>query len=608
MKRRFTFGDRCRSSRRRWFFLVVEMILVASAPFVDAGWFSSRKSFTTRPELLKSGLGVRALGLGNAFVSLSDDASGLSWNPAGMDRLPQSEALFEHDAGADGESLNALLAVWPFWAGGRRHTWGVGAVVQSYGEFSVIEDGAAVGRARPWDGVVGLSYARRVGPCRAGVTGKWAAQRSYQRQADAPAMDVGFQSDLGDGSSALGVALANLGPPLRPGTIPLPWTLRLGFHRRLYRTWRSDGLLAVEEDLPRGERAHFHLGGEFGFTVSSRDRVSLRLGFRENGGSDDVSRLSVGAGWTRARLGLNYAFAPSSALGARHRFDAAWRFGAPLPSEVRQNELWRDARNAMSEARWAKARLALNELRTVSPHFGPARAAAREVDRRLADILDPETLYQIGHSYMQSGEDVKAEDFFSKLLIARPDHAEGRAALGVVQARLADDRRRKSQAADQKQRRADEDRRLRAIREFLREGRWEDALGAWGASVDESNPPHPELWDECRARVYDAAVLSEGRGDLETALRLFRRLGAYRDSAAHRAVLETAHGKILQERAESWYEKGLRAYAARNFQEARTCFTESLKAVPNNKVVLRALERLEVEERQRPRTPASPRP
>ena len=42
-----------------------------------------------------SGVGARALGMGGAFVSLSDDFSGLFWNPAGLARVERGEVHWE---------------------------------------------------------------------------------------------------------------------------------------------------------------------------------------------------------------------------------------------------------------------------------------------------------------------------------------------------------------------------------------------------------------------------------------------------------------------------------------------------------------------------------
>ncbi len=50
--------------------------------------------FAGDPLLL--GAGARALGMGNAFVSISDDATAVYWNPAGLARLKRNESQVQH--------------------------------------------------------------------------------------------------------------------------------------------------------------------------------------------------------------------------------------------------------------------------------------------------------------------------------------------------------------------------------------------------------------------------------------------------------------------------------------------------------------------------------
>jgi len=47
-------------------------------------------------EFLKLGVGARALGMGEAFVAVADDASAPYWNPAGLIHLRERQVLFMH--------------------------------------------------------------------------------------------------------------------------------------------------------------------------------------------------------------------------------------------------------------------------------------------------------------------------------------------------------------------------------------------------------------------------------------------------------------------------------------------------------------------------------
>lgn len=56
-------------------------------------------------EFLRLGVGARALGMGEAFVAVADDASAPYWNPAGLVFMPQRQVLFMH-AEQFGDAIN----------------------------------------------------------------------------------------------------------------------------------------------------------------------------------------------------------------------------------------------------------------------------------------------------------------------------------------------------------------------------------------------------------------------------------------------------------------------------------------------------------------------
>ncbi|MCW8803743.1 MAG: UPF0164 family protein, partial [Ignavibacteriaceae bacterium] len=48
-------------------------------------------------QFLKIGVGGRAAALGESFVAISDDASALYWNPAGLAQFKTNEVIFSHN-------------------------------------------------------------------------------------------------------------------------------------------------------------------------------------------------------------------------------------------------------------------------------------------------------------------------------------------------------------------------------------------------------------------------------------------------------------------------------------------------------------------------------
>jgi tetratricopeptide (TPR) repeat protein len=327
--------------------------------------------------------------------------------------------------------------------------------------------------------------------------------------------------------------------------------------------------------------------------------AALRLGYRTDVGDGFLDGVTVGFGVERGPWRMNYALIFSEALGSLHRFEVGWRLGRPLAQELRQDALWREAREDVRANRWSAALEKLDALRAEAPGFGPARNLRRDVESRLRDILDPETLYQIGLSYLQKKDYEKAEDYFQKLLLARPEHVEGlaamkttRSALGVrrpvaaVPAGLADDKRRRSE---------------RALRRALEGRRWEEVLALAKGWNLRSGDPWFDALAEARRSLYEEAVRREERGDLDEAIRLYdvlRASGGYGDSAHRLNVLEEARRGLRRARSAGLYQEGVKAYAAGDAAKARGLFQEALALTPDDLAIRRALERLDVERRR----------
>ena len=54
------------------------------------------KTGTTAAQFLKIGVGARALAMGGAYSAVSNDATALYWNPAGLSSMKKNEILLDH--------------------------------------------------------------------------------------------------------------------------------------------------------------------------------------------------------------------------------------------------------------------------------------------------------------------------------------------------------------------------------------------------------------------------------------------------------------------------------------------------------------------------------
>ena len=56
----------------------------------------SQRAGTAMAQFLKIGVGARAVGMGESFVAIANDASALYWNPAGITQLDKNQIIFSH--------------------------------------------------------------------------------------------------------------------------------------------------------------------------------------------------------------------------------------------------------------------------------------------------------------------------------------------------------------------------------------------------------------------------------------------------------------------------------------------------------------------------------
>ncbi|MDP2866472.1 MAG: hypothetical protein Q8O90_09530, partial [Elusimicrobiota bacterium] len=71
--------------------------LVFSSPLFaaeDPRYFSSKAAGTTTADFLNLPAGARAAGMGGAYSAVSDEASAVYWNPAGLVQIPKLSAVF----------------------------------------------------------------------------------------------------------------------------------------------------------------------------------------------------------------------------------------------------------------------------------------------------------------------------------------------------------------------------------------------------------------------------------------------------------------------------------------------------------------------------------
>ena len=307
---------------KQWFHRVVlagSFVLAAASPAQAADPGLTVLTF------LKLGAGAHAASLGDAYVSVTEDASATYWNPAGLLQIERNDVL-----GAHNEWIQDLRHEFvSFGAHRGRHAVGI-SFIGLYTEDieSRDESGDFLGHFGFSNNAFSLSYAFQVTP-KVGIGGTARYVReSLVGTSDGDFTLSGMAFDFGgtwetplQGVRAAAV-LRHLGGKLSydfdgAQDFDLPTALQAGFSYR--RTDFRGGGLTVSADFlgARGDDASFLVGAEYAY----RGQFLLGAGYKSGLDNENVS---FGVGYQK-NIRVHYTFTPIySDLGSSHRISLGY--------------------------------------------------------------------------------------------------------------------------------------------------------------------------------------------------------------------------------------------------------------------------------------------
>jgi hypothetical protein len=305
--------------------------LLLAAP-VRAADFTSAAQGTTAAEFLELGVGARAVGMGEAYSAVADEASALYWNPAALTAIPGRSVTLMHapyiassyfDYGAYGQNLGARGAF--------------GASFQYFSAGSLIQEDAAGndgGSITPYDLAVTLGYAYKFADAGASLLDGFSAgvgvkyvQSKILSSAQTGAVDLGLLSPTYfDGRLNLAFTVTNLGGTLKfdQENENLPLVVRLGSSYRILDHWIG----SLDFSAPRNDNPYVALGTEYQFLTHGPWKAAARAGFNSQtvGSIDGFTGISFGAGVGYDRLTMDYAIVPLGGVGQSQRISLTLNF------------------------------------------------------------------------------------------------------------------------------------------------------------------------------------------------------------------------------------------------------------------------------------------
>jgi len=261
---------------------------------------------------LRTGVGARAYGLGNAYVALTGDATAGFFNPAGLTRICKwgFSSMLSADMSSD-RQFNYLALAGSFKWGSVGASWinaGIKDVDLVQGGVQSTED--------YMDNYFLLSYANMTKKFRWG--GSLVIANNKVAEATGVGGDLGVQFDF-DKQAVFGLMAQSLG--LKVGDDHVPYNLRLGVVVMPEVLQGFTFPVEIQKTQHR-DQIKFRLGGEYMYNFDGSDYgVALR------GGVDDGA-FSIGAGLRFRQFSVDYAYVTEQQdfLGENHRFSLTGNF------------------------------------------------------------------------------------------------------------------------------------------------------------------------------------------------------------------------------------------------------------------------------------------
>lgn len=290
--------------------------------------WSQAKVGTTGYQFLEIGASARAVGMGDAFVALANDASAVYYNPAGLTALEGPQLTFDYlKYVAD---IDYGFAAFAFPAGSIGGYFGVGFIALDAGDILRTTYSDPYGKAGEMFGAqdfaLTFSYGRNLTDrFSIGTTVKYITERLEVFKSTTWAADVGTAYNTGFRGFTISMVISNFGPDghatnsdgFSGSDTPLPINFKFGSSIRLLDGGVHRAVLAAEGSHPADNLEKYQAGVEYWYN----DVLALRVGGKFN---YDIGGLTAGAGlnlpWGDRGLRVDYGYSEFGILGNNHRW------------------------------------------------------------------------------------------------------------------------------------------------------------------------------------------------------------------------------------------------------------------------------------------------
>jgi len=320
--------------------------VIFSQTGVETSFAGRGKVGTTGLQFLKLGVSARAIGMGESFVGLANDASAMYYNPAGLVQCKSQEVFFTHTKWAAGINYEYLGAMMPI---PRIGTIGAQVAVLTTGDMkrTVPYVGWTGEYFSATDWLVGLTFSRALtDKFSIGGSVKYVMEWLDKERIGVVAADFGTLFNVGVRGIKFGMTITNFGPNAKFLTeeFALPINFKFGAVVDVFNAGLHKMIATIEGSHPSDNLEQLAFGTEYTFgkffalrggyrmyvQINELDRVVKLDDLSELEVSEPLGGFSFGMGvnvpmgGTQTRI--DYAYTDLGFLDNGQRFTIAFQF------------------------------------------------------------------------------------------------------------------------------------------------------------------------------------------------------------------------------------------------------------------------------------------
>jgi hypothetical protein len=295
-------------------------------------------------QFLKIPLGAKESAMGGGVIALTDDASSIFWNPAGIAKVEGVNLQFTYMKWFDLFTMNAAAVAYNMGDVGV-----IGGSVESFstGQIEITTEQSPNGTGQYYDVqdiAIGVTYARFLTTdFNVGVTIKYINQEIWHENAAGFAFDLGTQYKLDFHNLTIAMSMTNFGgnlqfegedletrkqydpnyplsrlapADLRTTSYPLPLNFQVGIGFDIYRSDFIKIIGGIDAVHPNDNKERIQIGSQ----ISVFDRFFIRGGYLYN---HDTQNYAFGAGANfptgNTLIDFAYSYSNYNILPAVHR-------------------------------------------------------------------------------------------------------------------------------------------------------------------------------------------------------------------------------------------------------------------------------------------------